>query len=65
MIFYLNTKHEDSTLKIQAVSDGYEAELADTISDGASIINELQVKLGESEQRNEMQQGIIKVFWSV
>ncbi|KAJ3344818.1 hypothetical protein HDU91_000102 [Kappamyces sp. JEL0680] len=61
VIYYLNTKHEDGVAKIQMVTDTYEGELADTIRDGASIINELQLKLSESESKLEMQQGIIKV----
>ncbi len=63
VIYYLNTKNEDGGMRIKALSDAYESELSETIKDGASIIQELQLKLMESETKVNLQQGIISV-WS-
>jgi vacuolar-type H+-ATPase subunit I/STV1 len=49
VIYYLNTKNEDSSLRIQLITDEYENELKETVADGATVINELQMKLAEQE----------------
>lgn len=49
VIYYLNTKNEDSSLRIQLITDEYENELKETVAEGATVINELQMKLAEQE----------------
>lgn len=62
VIYYLNTKNEDGSIKIKSVEEAYESELSETIKDGASIINELQIKLTESKNKASQQDQILSVF---
>lgn len=58
VIYYLNTKNEDSGQKMKNITDIYEAELEDTIKDGGSVIQELQLKLAETETKLSHQQSL-------
>jgi uncharacterized protein (DUF3084 family) len=60
VIYYLNTKNEDTGQRMKYISDAYELELQDTIRDGEGVIQELQIKLAEVESRNQQHLATIK-----
>jgi uncharacterized protein (DUF3084 family) len=60
VIYYLNTKNEDTGQRMKYISDAYELELQDTIRDGEGVIQELQIKLAEVEARNQQHLATIK-----
>ena len=64
VIFYLNTKNEDGEQAVKGICNSYEAELNETVKDGAIIIHELKTKLADADSKLELQQGILKVFYS-
>jgi Protein of unknown function (DUF3431) len=60
VIYYLNTKNEDTDLMMKNSAALYESELSETINDGAVIIQELQAKLKDAEIRMDMQKNMLK-----
>jgi hypothetical protein len=62
VIYYLNTKNEDTGQRMKYMADEYEHELKDTVRDGESVIQELQIKLSEVEARNAQYLATIRVF---
>lgn len=59
VVYYLNTKTEDHTLHAEVLKHEYDQELADTIKDGASIIQELQLKFTESQSARDHQESLL------
>jgi hypothetical protein len=62
VIYYLNTKNEDSGQRIRYITDEYELELKETVRDGEAVIQELQIKLSEVQANNEQFLAVIKVL---
>lgn len=47
VVYFLNTKNEDGTLKIKILQEDFDDELKDTIEEGATVIRKGLVKIGE------------------
>jgi transcription initiation factor IIF auxiliary subunit len=72
VIYFLNTKNEDGTLKIKILQEDFDDELKDTVEEGATVISmiliyigELQTNLQEEELKSESLQKQLDVFFII
>ena len=61
VIYYLNTKHEDHALEIQALVDAYEIEIQDVARGSEQTIQEYQLQFQENEMKLQAQEDILLV----
>lgn len=62
VVYYLNTKNEDTGVDMQNLVTKYEHEIAETVREGTAMIEELQNKISDFELQAEFQQNIIQVY---
>ncbi|KAI8894548.1 hypothetical protein BC833DRAFT_660816 [Globomyces pollinis-pini] len=60
VVYFLNTKNEDTNLQMKQMKRQYEYDLHETLEEGKSVISEMQLKLNESEDRVQYQETVIQ-----
>ncbi|KAJ3278856.1 hypothetical protein HK104_001969, partial [Borealophlyctis nickersoniae] len=62
VIYYLNTKNEDHNVEVQSLVDAYEDEVSEVMRDAQSRIEDLNVKVEESEIKLHAHEEVIQSY---